>query len=80
MGQKGVKDGCAQTLRVSKGLRLGGAGAKPKFADLYPAIKHFFEHERSSGNYVDQEDLVNEFQHLVRLSLVRLQANRERRG
>jgi len=48
LGQKGVKDGFAMTLKAAKGLRLGGAGAKAKFDDLYPAIKHFFELERSS--------------------------------
>ncbi len=55
-------------LRASKrgkGVRRLGGGAKQKLAFLYPTIKVWFEGERSSGNFVDREDLALEFYSLV---------------
>jgi hypothetical protein len=45
--------------------RAGGAGRKSETAFLYPGLKVWFDEMRSTGNYVDKQDLVLEFQSIA---------------
>ena len=70
----GVREGNLKRLKCGQGVRMGGGGRKPFFADLYPGVKRFFEGERAGGHYIDSEDLTFEFQSMLELTQVRLRA------
>jgi hypothetical protein len=51
--------------------RAGGAGRKSETGFLYPGVKVWFDEMRSTGNYVDKQDLVLEFQSIAQEYLTR---------
>ena len=42
--------------RKARGIRASGGGRKSEVAFMYPAVKVWFEIERSKGNFVDKSD------------------------
>ena len=49
----------------SKAIRALGGGRKSEISFMYPVVKTWFENERSHGNFVDKEDLVQEFERVM---------------
>ena len=65
--------------RQSKGIRKLGGGRKSEVAFMYPAVKVWFENERSQGNFVDKDDLVDEFQNVMNEVLLQLKVQGNQR-
>ncbi len=65
---RAVGDKTANYLRksFSKGFRKPGGGRKSMVAVVLPAVRQWFETERSRGNFVDKGDLVLEFEDLLK--------------
>ena len=62
------------SFSTAKGLRAAGAGAKAMFEGLYPSMRSFFDFERSSGRFIDVEDLIIEFSALLTSMQAKLEA------
>ena len=78
-GSKGTlrahgEHGQVASFSTAKGLRAAGAGAKALFEGLYPSLRSFFSFERSSGRFVDVEDLLLEFEALLTGMQAKLEA------
>ena len=75
-----VTQGCVRRgtieKKFGKGKRARGAGPKAKLSIAYPLVKDWLDKQRRCGYFVDQEDLVRQFEHILMKFKEKLEARK----